>query len=314
MMLRLYTDEDWQPAAELFATTFGYRCRSIATPTRQGLMRDLLQEWNTRHPESDAWVAVESGAIVGFISAHLANDGAGIISCPVCHPDGDGVFCELIEMAERFLRERGATNASVAGLSKEYGVAFGTDLHTSLLNNGYETCDVSGIEYVLEIDLGQLSGSPMLQEYRSCNEGEGYVFEFLREEHVGSLKEFAPEWSLRGLEAPFATDPVQFPLAICRKDDTVIGYCGTCRLPNKYGQAGWSFILLRDIEAEECPHAGRGIGAVLLFMANQWLKERGAKFQTLVTGVGNRTQRLYRKAGYRYCFVQAKDIRKSLVC
>ena len=98
----------------------------------------------------------------------------------------------------------------------------------------------------------------------------------------------------------------------CRDGDTVVGYCGTCHRPTKYGQSGWSFILLRGIDKPDCPYAGRGIGAVLLAMANDWCRSQGATFQVLVTGVGNRTQRLYRKAGYRYCFVQAKQICREL--
>lgn len=312
MKIHAYTDENWQPVADLFSVSFGSRCRSIAEPTRQGFMRDILQEWMDCHVVSGAWIATDQDTIVGFISAHITEDDKGIITCPVCPEGNPKVLYALLDRSESFLKERSVANANIIGLSKEYGVAFGGDLHIFLLNAGYRSYDSSRLEYVMEIDLTKVTSSPAIDDYCLCNERDGYVFEFLREEHAGSLKEFAPEWSLEGLSKPIANEPIRFPFAICRNGDTVVGYCGTCHSPNKYGQAGWSFILLRGIESAECPYVGRGIGAVLLFMANNWLKGQGAIFQTLVTGIGNRTQRLYRKAGYRYCFVQPHDIYKML--
>jgi hypothetical protein len=312
MKVHPYADEYWRDVAELFATTFGSRCKSIVGPTRRGFVRDVLEQWYDRHEMSTAWVAVSGGNITGFISAHVAQDGGGIITTPALAEDSRPAAPVLLETAEAFLRDQSVVHCRVMGLSKEYGVPFGGCLHTFLLNHGYWTRKPGGLEYVMEIDLTKVARSSAIDEYRRKNEREGYTFEFLREEHAASLQEFAPEWSLGGLSEPIASGSDRYPFAVCRRGDIVVGYCGTCHLPNKYGQAGWSFILLRDIELPECPYAGRGIGAVLLHMANKWLGEQGATFQTLVTGVGNLTQRLYRKAGYRYCFVQAKDIDKTL--
>jgi len=312
MQIQPYRDDDWREVAELFNTVFANRCRTIVDATTRGLLRGILAEWTKQNPVSKAWVVRESSAIQGFISAHAQGGDDGNITTPVCHGGDADTLGLLVSTAEDYLRVNGVAKVNVVGLSREYGVAFGGPVHTWLLNHGYWNYDHAGLEYVMELDMTQIRMTPALEEFRRRNEAEGYAFEFLRHEHVEGLKQFAPDWSLGGLSLPFEQNPRRYPFAICREGDHVVGYCGTCHLPSEYGQSGWSFILLRDIEKKDCPYAGRGIGAVLLHMANEWCRSQGATFQVLVTGVGNRTQRLYRKAGYRYCFVQAKQIGKTL--
>ena len=313
MHIHPYTDDDWQQVAKLFNAVFADRCRTIVDATARGLVRDMLVERTEQSPVSQAWVVRDSNAIVGFVSAHAAGGEDGVITTPVCHGADADTLGLLVNTAEAYLRGNGTAKVNVVGLSREYGVAFGGPVHTWLLNHGYSCYDHAGLEYIMELDMGQVRMTPALEGFRQRNEAQGYVFEFLRDEHVESLKQFAPDWSLGGLGLPYEQNPRRYPFAICREGDRVIGYCGTCHRPSEYGQSGWSFILLRDIEKKDCPYAGRGIGAVLLHMANEWCRSQGATFQVLVTGVGNRTQRLYRKAGYRYCFVQAKQIGKELV-
>ena len=313
MQIRPYIHDDWQQVAKLFNTVFANRCRTIVDATARGFVRDALAGRTEQNPVFQAWVVRDSNAILGFVSAHADGGEDGTITTPVCHGANADTLDLLVDTAEEYLRNSGVAKVNLAGLSREYGVAFGGPLHTWLLNRGYWSYGHADLEYIMELDMGQVRMTPALEEFRRENEAQGYVFEFLRDEHVESLKQFAPDWSLSGLGLPCERNPKRFPFAICREGDRVIGYCGTCHLPSEYGQGGWSFALLRGIEKEDCPHAGRGIGAVLLHMANEWCRSRGATFQILATGVGNRTQRLYRKAGYQYCFVQAKQIGKELV-
>ena len=313
MQIRPYQEDDWQHVARLFNTVFADRCRTIVDAAERGFVRDMVAEWTDQNPVSQAWVVGDSDAVAGFVSAHAKKGEDGVITTPVCRADDYDTLGLLVETAEAFLRDSGVASVNVTGLSREYGVAFGGTVHTWLLNHGYWSYDHAGLEYVMELDMTQLRMTPAIEEFRRRNEADGYVFEFLRQEHVESLKELAPDWSLGGLSRPFEQNPTRYPFAICRDRDTVVGYCGTCHMPSAYGQSGWSFILLRGIEKKDCPYAGRGIGAVLLAMANEWCRSQGATFQVLVTGVGNRTQRLYRKAGYRYCYVTTKQVSKQLM-
>ena len=166
----------------------------------------------------------------------------------------------------------------------------------------------------MENDLTQFQVAPAVDDLRGKNEADGLVFEFLQADHIESLKEFAPEWAQRQLANPFGAHPVRYPYAVCRDGEAVVGFCGGCHVEPEYGSGGWNYLLLRGYTRErDGQYFGRGIGAVLLGMSNTWLKDHGARFQVIVTGVANPTQRLYRKAGYRYCFVKTVDIQKQFV-
>jgi len=183
-----------------------------------------------------------------------------------------------------------------------------------LLNRGYRVVGEHHPEMVMELDVAAFRTPPLVQEFRRRNEEEGLVFEFVREEHVESLKELTwADWMQTGLSRPLADQPGRYPYAICREGDIVVGFCGGCWVDPQAKSGGWSFILLRGWTPErDGRYFRRGIGAVLLAMANEWLRDHGAEYQILATGYENPAQWLYRSAGYRYCMITAPQLQKQL--
>jgi hypothetical protein len=75
----------------------------------------------------------------------------------------------------------------------------------------------------------------------------------------------------------FENDPLRYPYAICREGEHLVGFCGGCHVAKQYAMGGWSFILLDGATPRgDGKHLRRGIGTVLLTMANLYLKEQGA--------------------------------------
>lgn len=193
------------------------------------------------------------------------------------------------------------------GLDRSFDVGFGEPLHLRLLDRGYNSYKWRDTELAMEVDLTRFTTTPLVQEFRRRNEAAGLVFEYLQPQHAGSLRALAPaEWMSAGIAHGA-------PYAICRERDEVIGFCGGCGVNKQQGLGGWSFIYLKgSTEKLDGPYQRRGIGAVMLAMANEWLKSQGARASLLFTGLGNPTQRLYRNAGYRYCFISAHNVQKHL--
>jgi GNAT superfamily N-acetyltransferase len=312
--LRAYQGSDWRKVAALFNDVFASRYRFLCRAVEAGYLRDRLQQMLNDGVAAGAWVAAAGSRIAGFVSAHAGDSPQGAITTPVFGPT-DGEAGELLlARAEQFLHERGMESARVVGITREYGIGFGEPLHMWLLNRGYQDCDAEDIEVAMEIDLARLAAEPAVEEFRSRNEADGLIFEFLQQRHVESFKELAhADWMRGGLGTPLPDQPDRRPYAVCRDGDEVIGFCGGCHVEPAYRTGGWAFILLKGWTRQlDGKYYHRGIGAVLLSMANAWLRDRGAEVQVLFTGIENPAQRLYRKAGYRYCFIGARDVRKSL--
>ena len=312
--IRPYEDADWTSVAALFGRTFATRCRLLREAITAGHAYDCLQRMIGEASASAAWVAEKGNSIEAFVSAHAREAGRAVITTPVLGEVDQGAFDGLLANAEGFLREHGAREAKVEGISREYSVGFGDPIHMRLLGHGYETHGVEGLEVVMELDLTSFATTPTVEGFRRQNEAAGLVFEFLHTKHAGSLEEIAEaEWMRAGLTTRLEEDPERHPYAVCRNGDVIVGFCGGCHVEKRYGMGGWAFILLRGWTAERRgEYFGRGIGAVLLSMANEWLKAQDATFQIIFTGVENPAQRLYRSAGYRYCFFSAHDVRKRL--
>ena len=310
MKLRVYEDRDWEQVAALFNRRFAGRYRLLPEATRRGFVRDRLNLRIKDSSASGAWVAENKGTVLGFVSAHVPGSGDGVVTTPVFEHGDSRTGDLLLQTAESFLRENRVENAKVVGVSREYNVGFGEPDHMWLLNRGYTSYNYRegyGLELAIELNLSEFCTTPTVQEFRSTNEAEGFIFEFLQEAHVEGLKKLAfADWMLKGLEAPISRNPTRYPYVICREADHVIGFCGACTVNEKYGSGGFSFILL------ESEYHHRGIGAVMLSMALEWVKAQGARFSIPFTGVDNKTQRLYRKVGYKYCFISAREVRKRL--
>jgi GNAT superfamily N-acetyltransferase len=313
--LRSYEHADWRAVADLFNEVFASRYRLLSRAVEAGYLRDRLERMLADGAAARAWVATAGDRAIGFVSAHGGDAREGAVTTPVFrspHPEAGDL---LLTGAEDFLRELGTESARVVGITREYGVGFGEPLHMWLLNRGYQDCDVEGVEVAMEIDLTGLAAAQAVEEFRRRNEADGLIFEFLQDRHVESFQELAEaDWMQGGLSTPCAEEPRRYPYAVCRDGDEVIGFCGGCHVEPRYRTGSWAFILLKGWTRQlDGKYYHRGIGAVLLSMANEWLKANGAELQVLFTGIDNPAQRLYRKAGYRYCFIGARDVRKPLI-
>lgn len=315
MQLHEYTDSDWQEVAALFNRVFRGRSRLLAPRVAQGLLRQRLQQMVAEASDSHVLVARGDGGIGGFVSAHVRDVEQGVITAPAC-AEGIGSTSEaLLSAAEEFLRDHAIRSAQTTGLTREHGVGFGEPMHMWLLNRGYRAVGEHHPEMVMELDVQAFKTPPLVQEFRRRNEAEGLVFEFLQEEQVESLKELTwADWMQRGLSRPLADQPGHYPYAVCRDGDAVVGFCGGCGADPQTKTGGWSFILLRGWTPErDGRYFRRGVGAVLLAMANEWLREHGVEYQILATGYENPAQWLYRSAGYRYCMITAPQLQKQLI-
>ena len=315
MQLREYADSDWQEVAALFNRVYRQRSRLLPSRVAQGLLREGLRQMVEMARASRALLARAEGGGFGFVSAHVLDTGEGVVTVPACEDGLDRSAAVLLEAAEEFLRSHRAPHARIAGLTREHGVGFGEPLHMWLLNRGYQAVGEHHPEMVMELDVQAFRTTPLVQEFRQRNEAEGLVFEFLQERHIESLKELTwADWMQRGLSRPLADQPGRYPYAICRDADTVVGLCGGCWADPETKTGGWSFISLRGWTAKrDGQYFRRGIGAVLLAMANEWLREHGVEYQILATGYENPAQSLYRNAGYRYCMITAPQLQKQLI-
>jgi GNAT superfamily N-acetyltransferase len=314
MRMHEYADSDWQEVAALFNRVYRDRSRLLVKRVAQGLLRQRLQQMVGEASHSRAFVASAGGEIGGFVSAHVMDADQGVITAPAC-ADSIGSTAEaLLSAAEGFLRDHGIRSAQIGGLTREHGVGFGEPMHMWLLNRGYRVVGEHDPEVVMELDVGAFSTPPLVQEFRRRNEDEGLVFEFVREEHIASLRELTwADWMQTGFSRHLADQPDRYPYAVCRDGDIVVGFCGDCWGDPETKGGGWAFILLRGWTPErDGRYFRRGIGAVLLAMADEWLRDHGAEYQILATGHGNPAQRLYRSAGYRYCMVTAPQLQKQL--
>ena len=310
MQIREYETDHWRTIAELFNACFAGRYRAMPSAMSKGAIRDMLADKIHEATSSAAWVAVEDDSICGFVSAHARGKEQGIVTTPVFPLDDTKTGEALLQIAEVFLRKNGAQSARVEGVGREYNVGFGETLHLWLLERGYTSYhyrEKQGVDLIMELDFDEFSVPDSIVEMRRRSEGEGFVFELMRERDVQGFRKLAwGDWMLYGLEAPLNTEPTRYPYIICRKNETVVGFCGGLSFDVQHGTGGFSFI------TREEDYRGRGIGAVMLSMALAWLKGKGVKVQVLSTGLDNPAQKLYLKVGFRYSFVSTTTISRQL--
>lgn len=308
MQIQDYDEGHWQAVTEVFNSCFAGRYRAMPLAMRRGVLREMLADRIENSINSAAWVAVKHNRIDGFVSAHANGKEEGIITTPVFALEDTKIGDALLRTAEAFLCENGVQSARVEGVDREYNIGIGSPEHLWLLDRGYNSYryrDEHGLDLVMELDFEEFIVSSSIVELRQRNEEKGFVFELLQEKHIESFRRLAwGDWMLHGLEDPLSSEPTCYPYIICRKTETVVGFCGGLDVMS--GRGGFSFITCEE------DFRGRGIGAVMLSMALKWLKEKGAKVQVLFTSLDNPAQKLYQKAGFRYSFVSTQMVNRKL--
>jgi hypothetical protein len=305
MKLCKFSDACFDEVVKLFSRVFQERYRYLPEAVRLGFLHQRLGQ--LPKVNAAAWVLKEGDAVAGFVSAHVEDAGHGVITTPVVDSSVSGGVETLLEVAEKFLAVQNVREIGINAIAREYGVGLGDSVYMQLLNRGYEAGEFGESEVAMEIDLTHFQMSPVVEAYKRKNEQAGLTFELLRQDDAESLTQIAPaKWMLAGLANKIPGDSVRYPYIICRQGKNVIGFCVGCEV-RPAGIGSWSFIYLDGWTPERNgQYYHRGIGAVMMSLANHWLKERGARVQVLFTGITNPAQRLYFKNGYRFCFVSVR--------
>ncbi len=300
MTLRTYRDNDWQAVAELLNSVFSHLPPPIRQAAQVGYIRDGLLERTDGATVSKAWVSEQHKVVRGFISAHVDRSRRGIVTTPVCQDILSDTGQELLNAAEGFLRESGAASAHFDGVCREYRVPIGGPIHMHLLNRGYDNLSTQ-VALMMWLDLARVPDPSVVGTPRR-NESEGLIFEFLTPRYGDSLKELGHGWAL----GPGEARSEEYPCAICRDGDTVIGFCGRCSIRKRYSPGctigEWTFVFVKEELGDE-KYRRRGIGSALVHMANQWLRDNGATYHLLATDIDNPAMKIYRQAGYKCLYL-----------
>lgn len=129
---------------------------------------------------------------------------------------------------------------------------------------------------------------------------EPYDFKVIVEELTsGDREPVAALWALVGLTRPWNDPLVDFDRALSGATSTVLGLrdqshvIGTAMVGHD-GHRGWVYYLAVDPQRQ-----GQGLGALLMAVAEEWLRDNGAvKIQVMVRHSNERVVSFYESRGY----------------
>jgi len=308
MMVAKYDVRYSKDVAELYGSMCPEGLAHIARATREGLLRDeVARALGDKRFNSQGWIMSRGDSVVGFSLVRVDLRGQRAqLSHYLVSPESIGASDALLEEAERFARERGASQVLVSPSSEVYGVALGSAQHFFLLKKRYIGTVLKRVNILMYMDISNYYGEKLASKRRKRHEGEGITYELLSPERLPAFSEL-PRGNVYGARLAKSAKPntTEFPVVIACKKAQVVGYGGPFQV-GRYGEGEFAWIYVPD------DHRGQGIGTVLLHLMCQQLRQRGALFGIGSTRFYNPMQSLFLQAGFQPFMITGTFLAKSL--
>ena len=252
---------------------------------------DDVEAWWREDPDKlavDVWVALEDSRTIGYAEMRRHGEVAELADESCVHPDarGRGLGGHLVQLAERWARDRGLTSIRASVVNE--------DGRRLLVGRGYELVRHfwrMEIEPEREPEVPVVPHSVVVRPYRRGDE-DRVVWEVIQESfrgHWGWRAQPFERWrAMRERRSDYV--PELWHLAL------VDGEVAGAVLPFGYQEHGW--VLELGVRER---WRGRGIGLLLLRTAFRELWRRGHTQIGLEVDAANATgaTRLYERAGMR---------------
>ncbi len=258
-------------------------------------------------------VATIRNRVVGFCLAAMGSgrhkrDGylCAIAVMPRLRRQGVGSF--LMRRAERYLVRRGArrilTTFEGNPLTMLLGVPTDSEAYPFFLNRGFRSYD-RNLLLVMRQDASRFRFSKGIQqrirklesagvEVRHCRPGDVKGLDALMKKHFAGWRDEIVRAAKAGRS-----------IIVAAKGRRVLGYSGPFRVTDR-GNGGFSSV---GVDPRE---RGRGVGAAVFNVMCRELRDGGARWVVLTTGLANPAQEIYVRAGYRTLFVVDYGMKKEM--
>jgi len=279
--------------------------------TARNLMKRTIE--SGRFDPAGSQVATIRNRVVGFCLAVMGSGRHtrdGYLSAVAVEPrlrrQGIGSF--LMRRAERYLVRRGArrilTTFEGNPLTMVLGVPTDSEAYPFLLNRGFRSYD-RNLLLVMRQDASRFRFSDGIRKRIRKLAAAGIDIRYLQPGDVKGLdilmKRHFAGWRDEIVKAAKAGRSI----VVAAKGRRILGYSGPFRVTDA-GNGGFSSV---GVDPRE---RGRGIGAAVFNVMCRELRDGGAKWVVLTTGLANPAQEIYVRTGYRTLFVVDYGMKKEM--
>jgi GNAT superfamily N-acetyltransferase len=258
-------------------------------------------------------VATARNRAVGFCLAAMGSgrhkrDGylSAIAVEPRLRRQGVGSF--LMRRAERYLVRRSArrilTTFEGNPLTMLLGVPTDSEAYPFFLNRGFRSYDRS-LLLVMRQDASRFRFSKGIRERIRKLEAEGIRIGHFEPRDMEGLKKLTKRHFKGWSDAILASARNGGNIIVAARGKRVLGYSGPFRVTDM-GNGGFNSV---GVDPRE---RGRGIGAAVFNVMCRELRDGGARWVVLTTGLANPAQEIYVRAGYRTLFIVDYGMRREL--